>query len=289
MVSSNSVERHLKMIKFPFRKISTLFHTKMRQTHTFRDVLAMYDKGDFKDAYADLCSIMEVQSQWSKDGDVYTFWAELELRVNGDAAKAQELLNRGREVGCSEMGYYHNISGRVMWEKGEHEKAIQSFEQSIAEDPSVANLVILAWALSNVGDSRAMSIYDRILEKDPKNCRVHISLGLQAAKSGDWEKAHIMAEKAEQLRSTAQDASEIGGLYHELEEFQSAINAYLEAEKLGYEKKGLLYAAVADCYSSLGQKAPARKYAQRAIRQDPENDYVKDVWREYQEKFGEAQ
>ena len=273
------------MIKFPLRRIINLFRPQMRQMRTFRDVLAKYDKGDFKGAYTSLCSVLKIQSQWSKDGDVYTLWAELELRVNNNPDKAQELLARAHEIGCSEMGYYYNVYGTVMLRKNDCERAICYFEQSVDIDPSVPNLIMLAQAVSMVDDKRALSIWEQVLEKDSENCFAHVNIGWQAARSGDRNKARTLAKKAETLRSTAEDAAEIGRLYHELEEFQSAIDAYLEADKLGYEQKALIYAAIADCYSSLDQKSTARKYVQRAMRQDPDNDYVKDVWREYQEKF----
>ena len=95
-----------------------------------------------------------------------------------------------------------------------------------------------------------------------------------------------MAKRAEELASSVRDVFELGRLYHQSEEFQSAINKYLEAKKLGYENQGILYAAIASCYLALEDESSARKYAEWALRSNPENDYVKDVWSEYEERFG---
>ena len=111
-------------------------------------------------------------------------------------------------------------------------------------------------------------------------------MGWKAAKSGDRNKALLMAKKAEEFQSSFSDIFEIGLLYHELEEFQTAINKYLEAKKLGCGDEGWLHAAISDGYLSLGDASAARKYVQLAMRSDPENDYVKEIWQEYQEKFG---
>jgi len=95
-----------------------------------------------------------------------------------------------------------------------------------------------------------------------------------------------MAKRAEELQQSVDDLVEIGRLYHELEKFQSAINKYLEAEKLGYEEKWLLYAAISDCYLSLKDVSQARSYLEQAIRCNPEKEYVKEVRRKYEERFG---
>jgi tetratricopeptide (TPR) repeat protein len=112
-------------------------------------------------------------------------------------------------------------------------------------------------------------------------------MGWEATKSGDKNKALVMAKKAEELQSSFSDVYEIGRLYHELEEFQIAINKYIEAKKLRYDEEGMLNAAISDCYLSLGDASAARKYVELAIQSDPENEYVKEVLHEYQEKFGE--
>lgn len=277
------------MAMTPLRRIFSKLCPKLRQKQTFRDVLSMYDKGAFEDAYTALCDVMNNQPQLSKDGGVYTLWAELELLANDNACRAMELLDRAREVGGAEMAYYYSVRGDAMLSIGNYEKAAQDFERSVAIEPSVANLKMLAQALSMMNDSRAVNIWQKILEEDPENCLAHAYVGLEAVKSGDRGKALLMAKRAERLNPSVEEIFTIGLLYHELEEFQTAINTYLVANRLGYKDKTLLYAYVAACHLSLGQATPARKYAQWAVRCDPENDYVKDVWKKCEELSSEEQ
>lgn len=247
----------------------------------------MYEKDNFGEAYAVLRDVMENEPRWSKVGDVYTLWADLELLANHDPRKAIELLDKAQEIGCSQMAYYYAKRAEALWETGERNMALQCYEKSVAADPCAFYLSNLARALSFLNDERALSVWQQVLEEAPKNCIAHTYIGWEAAKSGDRDKALFMAKKAEELQSSIRDVCEIGRLYYELEEFQTAINKYLEAKKLGYYEEGVLYAAIADCYLSLGDASAAQKYAQWAMRIEPENDYVKDVWREYEEIFGQ--
>jgi tetratricopeptide (TPR) repeat protein len=246
----------------------------------------MYKNGNFKEVYTALCDVMEREQKWSKDGDIYTLWAELELLANNDAHKALKLLKKAYEIGCSEIGYYYKVRGDVMLRNDNYEAAIHEYEQSVSVDPSIANLTMLGQALSNADDRRAMGVWQQILSKDSKNCMAHIYIGFELAKSGDRGKALLMAKRAENLNPLVRDVFDIGWLYHELEEFQTAINKYLEANRLGYEDKALLYACIAACHLSLGQADPARNYLQWAEQCNPENEYVKEVMREYEKRFG---
>jgi len=218
----------------------------------YKDFLTMYNAGKFADAYATFREGgMENYPQWYKIGDNYIILAELELRLNGDVRKAQELLDRAMEIGSFDESYYYRTHGYLMWHSGERKKAIQDLEKSVAAEANVFNLIALAQLLFEAGDKRATTVCQQILDKDPDNCLAHIYFAWDEAKSGDRDKALLMAKRAEELQQSADDLVEIGRLYHELEKFQSAINKYLEAEKLGYEEKWLLYAAISDCYLSL--------------------------------------
>lgn len=271
------------------KRIFSRFCTKLQKHHDFGDVLKMYKKGDLNGAYINLCKVMENETCWSKDGNVYTLWAELEIQANHNPRKALKLLEKAKQLKCSAMGYYYVVYGMALWEKGEHEKAIHFFETSVEEDPSVMHLRDLAWAYSFMRDKRAINAWQKVLEKDLENCFAHTFIGWEAAKSGDRDKALLMVKKTEKLNPSIDDLPEIGRVYHELDEYQSAINKYLEAKKLGYDKDkvGKLNAAIADCYISLSDANAAKEYIQSALKCEPNDDYVKEVWNEYQERYGE--
>jgi tetratricopeptide (TPR) repeat protein len=271
------------MAKFSLRRIISRFTAKPPQIHDPGDFWALYNKGAYQEAYALLRDIMEKHPKCFDNGDLCILCADLELRVNDDASRAQQLLDRAREVGHSVVDYYHNVNGNVMLKAGKYDEAVKGYEQSVAMDPSAPNLTMLAQALSMSGDKRAMNVWKEVLEKDPNDCFAHIGVGFEAAKTGDRGKALLMAKRAEKLTSSAHDISEIARLYYELDEFQSAINAYLDAERRGYEPKGRLYAPIAACYFGSGDNRTGRKYAEWAVRFNPEDDYVKEVWQTFED------
>ncbi|HUU18312.1 MAG TPA: CDC27 family protein [Sedimentisphaerales bacterium] len=237
----------------------------------------LYDKRNYREAYAVLRDIMEIQPRWSKVGDLYVWCADLELLVNDNIYKARQLLDKACELGCSDMASYYNTRGYVSWRTGERDSGIQDIERSVALDPSITNLKILAKVLSSDRDRNATSICHRIFEHNPKNCSAHIYLGMEAAKSGDRGKALLMIKRAERLNPTACDFFEIGRLYHELEQFKNAVNAYIEANRRHYEPKGTLYGAIATCYFSLGDYDAAIEYASKGVALNFNDNYAKDV------------
>lgn len=277
------------MAKFFLRRIISKFTAKPLQTHGLGEFWALYDKGAYQDAYAFLRDIMEKHPKCFDNGDLCILCADLELRVNDDVSRAQQLLDRACEVGHSVMEYYHNVNGNAMLKAGKYEEAVHDFEQSVAMDPSAPNLSMLAQALSRSDDAHGVTVWKQVLEKDPNNCFAHIGVGFEAAKTGDRGKALLMAKRVEKLTSSAHDISEIARLYYELDEFQSAINAYLDAERRGYEPKGRLYAAIAACSFALGDNSTGRKYAEWAVRFDPEDNWVKEVWQMSEESRREKQ
>ena len=277
------------MAMIPIRRIFSKLFPKLLQTNGFKHVWAKYNKGHFGEAYALFRDVIENQPRYSKIGDIYILWADLELLANHNPHKAIELLDKAQEIGCSQsqMAYYYLKRAEALWETGERHMALQCHEKSVDADPCAFYLSNLARALSYLNDKRAMSVWQQVLEEDPKNSLAYTYIGWEAAKSGDRNKALLMVKKAEELQSSVRDVYEIGRVYHELEEFQTAINKYLEAKKLGCGDEGWLYSAISDCYLSLGDASAARKYVQLAVQRDPENDYVKEVLHEYQEKFGD--
>jgi tetratricopeptide (TPR) repeat protein len=271
------------MAKFSLRRIISRFTAKPPQIHDPGDFWALYNKGAYQEAYALLRDIMEKHPKCFDNGDLCILCADLELKANDDVRKAQELLDRAREVGYTATGYYYHVHGGAMLEAGNYQEAVHDLERSVAIEQSVDNLTMLAQALSMIGDGRVMNVWKQVLEKDPNNCFAHICIGFEAAKTGDRGKALLMAKRAENFGPSACDLSDIGRLYLELDEFQSAISAYLEADRLGHEPKGPLYAAIAACYFGSGDNRTGRKYAEWAVRFNPEDDYVKEVWQTFED------
>lgn len=277
-----SLKGVFKIAMIDLKKIFSRLLSELPQTHDFQDVLALYEKGAFDEAYRVFCEVIDNEPRLSKVGDVYIMWADLELLANNNARKALELLDRAQEMDCSQIAYYYLKRAEALWITGERQMALQCYEKSVAADSCLFYLSGYARALSCNNDKRAMRVWQQVLDRDPKSFLAHAYIGWEAAKSGAKDKGLLMSKKAEELASSVVDVFELGRLYHESEEFQSAINKYLEAKKLGYKDQGLLYAAIADCYLSLGIESQACKYAELAMSYKPENYYVKDVWQKCQ-------
>jgi len=244
----------------------------------FDKYFALRERGAFREAYAVLRQILQNSPRWSKEGDLYVWCAEFELLLNDDIVRARELLRTAAQLGGCDTAYFYCIHGYVLWRAGERQRGIQELEKSVELNPSVKHLTDLARVLSTEGDEGAMRLWQNVLEKDPQNCLAHIYLGLEAARSGDQGKAILMAKRAETLSPSARDFSEIGRLYHQLEEYELAVRSYLSAIRLGAEPKGHRYAGVAACYFALGDVKTGSRYLAWAMRHNPEHEYVKEVY-----------
>ena len=243
----------------------------------FDEYFALRRAGDYRAAYGVLARIIKDNPRWSRVGDLYVWCGELELLLNDDIHRALEYLERAGELGCRSTASYLRQHGYVLWRLGEREKGIQELEQCVELEPTIANLRTLGEVLSQEQDPRAFSVWQHLLEKDPRSSCAHAHVGREMARSGDRGKALLMIKRAEHLSPSVEDTIGIAGAYFELGEFQSAIEAYLEADRLGYAFKGPLYAAVAECYFSIGDPETGQRYLRWAVRHDPEHDSVKSA------------
>jgi tetratricopeptide (TPR) repeat protein len=251
----------------------------------FDEYLALHAKGAYREAYAVLRDILDTNPYWSQIGDLYVWCAGFEMQIGENTHKARQLLEKAWQLGCQHPADYYSELGFVRWRMGEHEEGIRDLEESVALDPTVTHLIRLGELLAIEGDTRGHAVLQRVLDLEPRHCLAHVYLGILACKSGDRDEAMILAEKAERLGESAIDYLEVGRLYRELEEFQAACDAYLKVDRLGYDNKGRLYASLAVCYGRLGDKETGKTYLERAIKYDPEDEYVRSVAEnEYREK-----
>ena len=57
---------------------------------------------------------------------------------------------------------------------------------------------------------RAKDVGQGVLKEDPQDCLAHLGLALEAARSGDRDRAMLMTKKAEQLDPSAEELFQIG-------------------------------------------------------------------------------
>jgi tetratricopeptide (TPR) repeat protein len=243
----------------------------------FETYLALREQHAFREAYTELRTVMNDYPEWSKIGDVYVWCAELELLTNADAHAAQLLLDEASRLGCTQMAPHHRVHGIVLCRTGDRDAGIEELRKSIVLDRSVVNLTALAMELSDTDDGSATDVCEEILRQEPSNCVAHACLARVAHKAGDKGNAIVLAKRAETLARFSGEFYEIGGLYADIGEFCFAINAYFEAERLGYEVKSVLYAAIAECYFMLQDDSLAERYLAWAMRHNSEHQYVKTI------------
>jgi len=241
------------------------------------DYSALCAKGAYREAYAVLRDMIKNQSCGSEIGNLYLRCAELELIVNNDLNRAQQLLDKAHELGSLDMALYYSTLGCVLWKAGERDRGKQYLEKSVALKPGISNLTTLGIILSYNDNKSASKIWKCLLEQDPNNCVAHVYLGIEAVKSGDREKALDMVKRAESLSPTIRDFFEIGHLYYDLGQFRNALDALFKAEGGNYEPEGSVYSAIAACYRSLGDNDTSIEYALRAIDLGFDDDYTKGI------------
>jgi tetratricopeptide (TPR) repeat protein len=262
------------------KKVFPGLHRKGRDSEAVQHVLDLFSRGAYKEACDRLRDIMERELVLSEPeiAVVYMLRADLELFAHGDTCEAQKWLDKSKELVHPETGYFDRIQGDIKLRSGNPQAAVEDYERSVALEPAVGNLTMLAHALSMVQDDRAKDVWTRILKEDPQNCLAHVGLACEAARSGDRRGALLMAKKAEQLHPSAEETLQIGRVYHMIGEFQVAVSAYLQADSLGYEKKARLHAGIAACYWELGQTEQAQQSIKSALQYDSQDEYARIIW-----------
>jgi len=187
---------------------------------TMSQACQLYEAGNFQEAYAAFRHLIKDNP---RDGRMHAMLAYLEIQVGGDLDEAEALIKKAETLDCPE-GYYHRVRGELTQKKGQHEEAVREYELSVAAEPSVSNLSAFAMALSDVGDKRSLSIWEKVLEKDAKNCKALLYCGWEAENHKEFYKALGMAKLAEDLEpSNPAVLFAIGYIYNSLKWYQQAL------------------------------------------------------------------
>ena len=266
------------------KRFLTLFKSRDKKPD-LDEYYDLYAKRKGKEAYTVLLDILEKYPKFRNIGVLYLERADLELLVNKDAHKALEFLHKAHESGFSNslMDQYYCCYGRALCRIGERKKGIEYLEKSVELNPTRSNLKNFGIWLSSFNDKRAIFIWKKVLEEDPNSCQALTYLAREDFKASNKGKAILSLKRIEELNPSNREFYDIGRLYYEMEEYQLALNAYLQADRLGRLPKGSTYAAIATCYAMLGEDNLAKKYLQWAEQFNPENDYVQQIAKEFKE------
>ncbi len=280
--------RNSTMGKVSLIRIASRVCARLRPAHYLDDIEAMYDAGDLRGALATLRRRTRSRPGWAQCGDIYTIWAELELLVSRDPQEALRLLDEAKRLGYSVADYYYSIRAKALCDSGEYELGLKYFEKALSADSDLGRMIDFGRALTYSEDERAVGVWREVLERDPNNPSAHVYLGLIAARSGDEATARSEAEKARTMQLSLPDDFYLARLYQQLGEYHDAIRLYREAGKDDLVSNAQVYAALADCFISLGNARAARRHARRALRHGPDGDYMKEIWAKYEDAFKRA-
>lgn len=255
------------------------------QPITFDDIWGMCDEGAVEEAYVILGDMIENHPELIDHGATCIFWANLVLNATGDADRVMGLLDKANKLGDQDIAYYYAVRAEAMRILGNSEEAMENYERSIEIGATIYSLKGYGELLSENDDSHAMEIWQQVLEMDQENCAAHAYIGIQSAKSGDRDKALLMAKKAEKMEPSSKEYFLLTILYTQLDEFDLALDTCLKAKKMGYWDKALLCATIAACHFSSGRIKEGKKYALQALRHDPDHEYANEVWSEFEKRY----
>jgi tetratricopeptide (TPR) repeat protein len=280
------------MSKFSIRNVLSRLAPdvgKSAELHRLSELmLTLRDEGRIGEAYQVFQEFVAKAPQLHQNGDFCVFQAEFELAANNDWQKAQEFIEKAERLDCERDWFYYKVHGDVMSCTGNLERAAADYQRSFDLDPDVSTLTSLAWVLSMSEDERVADVCEQILQEDPDNNCAYICLGRAAVRAGNRSRALSMVRSAEGSAESARDFFEVARLYHELREYGRAIDVYLKANKLGYQDRAGLYASVSACHLSLGHVTEARRWSDLAVRLDPDEEYVQEVWRACNGQTGDS-
>ncbi len=115
-----------------------------------------------------------------------------------------------------------------------------------------------------------------IVSKHPDSCLSYLLLALEANHNNDFPKIEEYLSKAIELEPSLVERYNIARLYHFIENYDKAINYYLECEKLGYAYPSHLYVSIAICYFALESEKSAIEYSIKALELDFNENKIKD-------------
>jgi tetratricopeptide (TPR) repeat protein len=243
----------------------------------FKEFRELNRKGAYEEAYRVYRDIYKKHPKWLKKGDPYVTCAKLEFLANQDNDGAMKLLEKAKELGCSDKPYYFLVLGQVFWRKIDIDNAIKNLQKCVELEPAIPNLKAFGEMLSCEKDKRAVEIWEKILKKDSKNAVALAYLGMEARRAGNHEQSHILSEKADKLAKYKEDFFEIGRMYFRERQLEKAIQYYVKCDELDYKTHGMLYHEISLCYYQLKNYQSATLYAGKALNVHFDNEYAKST------------
>ena len=238
-------------------------------------------EGRLQDAYEAFTKILP---KYAEDWTVYDGLAYLEVNLKNNLERAENLIEKAKELGCPEARY-HRMLADIYWRKNQLSEAVSEFEQAATVDRTVENLTAFANSLMKMDYLRAVSVWEEIIQKDPTNTTAYLGLAWIAGQRKDWPMTVKMAAAAKELApDNPKVLFQLGRAYQALAQYEQAVDCYLQADKFGFRNKFFFHENVATCYLELKNYTKSFEHAHEAVklnRRDPTANELLNKCKEY--------
>lgn len=230
----------------------------------------LLSKGRYEQAmkYLDLAEQVE-----ENNPDVHLIKGSAWLILGEDRAAERSFGKAVKTAGSEEDDILYHI-GAAYVQAGEVKKAVSFFEKALQKNPKNETALYELGFFSDMrGDFRkSIEYYNRYLDIDPFNYSTWFNLGITYNKAGRYEKAVEAYEYALILNDEFHQALfNIGNANANNGDFQKAIKNYFEFLESEPDNDDA-YCYIGECYLNLQDYHKAEVYYQKAIRIDKEND-----------------
>ena len=230
----------------------------------------LMSKGNYEQAmqYIDLAEQVE-----ENNPDVHLIKGSAWLVLGEDHAAEKSFGKAVKTAGSEEDDILYHI-GAAYAQAGEVKKALTFFEKALQKNPGNETALYELGFFSDMrGDfQKSIDYYNRYLDIDPFNYSTWFNLGITYNKSGDYRKAIEAYEYVLALNDNFHQALfNIGNANANAENFSQAIKYYREFLEFEPEHDDA-YCYIGECYLNLQKYGRAEKYYEKAIKLNKEND-----------------
>ena len=179
----------------------------------------------------------------------------------------------------SSQALAHLEQGQVLYDRGELDKAITEWRETVRLAPTNAKAHhLMGLALGDSGEHlRAVSMLQTSLRLDPENAMAHVHLARALANKGDTQEAIVAYRKALQLVPTsAYIHDQLGHVLASTGDVQQAAEEWQDAVELDPDY-AYTHANLGEALEQLGKKTQALSAYERAVQLAPDASFVAEV------------
>jgi tetratricopeptide (TPR) repeat protein len=221
----------------------------------------------------------KIVTKYQDNSGFLVFMAELAINETENIEEAERYLSMAvPNLTEGSNSFYHRVRGELFNRKEQYEYAVQEFEKAVEKEPGFGVQCEFATALSYNCDDRALAAWNKINKERPDYADAYYYLGLEYIRQDNFEKAYKLFQKSLELEPEDERyLFELGHVLHATADYENAIKYYEKSIARNCVNQGVAYAAMADCYTKMGQNEKAMDFAKKATEIDGKSEYCKEV------------